>query len=221
MNTYSDDDLLQLSGLQHFAFCRRQWALIHIEKQWQDNWRTADGQYVHRCAHNPELREKRDGILIVRGLSIASYRLGLSGQCDIVEFHPAQNGIPMSGQEGLWIPYPIEYKRGAPKIEDFDELQLCAQAMCLEDMLCCHIQSGALFYNENKRRTSVEFSDNLREKVLHLSKEMHELYAKAHTPKARVSKQCRSCSLNELCLPKILHNRSVHSYIINVLGKSR
>ena len=131
MSGYHEEDFLQLSGLQHFAFCWRQWALIHIEQQWRENLRTVEGDLFHRRAHDEQARERRGDTLILRGLSVASPTLGLSGQCDVVEFHADPGGVPLRGEEGLWIPFPIEYKRGAPKTHRADELQLCAQAMCL------------------------------------------------------------------------------------------
>lgn len=132
---WPEEDWLQLSGLQHFAFCRRQWALIHIESQWAENLRTVDGAFMHRRVHDPQLQESRGDLLIVRGLAVHSARLGVSGQCDVVEFCRCPDGVSLQGQAGLWIPYPVEYKRGRPKEHDADELQLCAQALCLEEML--------------------------------------------------------------------------------------
>lgn len=146
---FEEEDYLQLSGLQHFAFCRRQWALIHIEAQWAENLRTVDGHLMHENVHNQEFRESRGDRLIVRGLAIHSARLGISGQCDMVEFRQDPAGVPLRGREGLWLPYPVEFKRGKPKEDDADELQLCAQAMCLEEMLCC---SGG---NSTARRTTL------------------------------------------------------------------
>lgn len=141
-----------LSGLQHFAYCRRQWALIHIEQQWAKNERTVDGSIFHANAHDADKVEKRGELLITRGLHIQSARLGMSGICDVVEFHKSKDGISLFSYDGLWEPYPIEYKKGAPKEHDADELQLCGQAICLEEMLLCHISFGSLFYGENRKR---------------------------------------------------------------------
>ena len=135
-----------LSELQHFAFCRRQWALIHIDQQWQDNARTADGSIMHRRAHDEKQIERRGDIITMRGLHVRSNALGAVGICDVVEFCRDPSGISLPGYDGLWLPYPVEYKRGAPKSHDADELQLCAQAMCLEEMLLCSIPEGSLFY---------------------------------------------------------------------------
>ena len=132
---YTEEDYLQLSGLQHFAFCRRQWALIHVENQWADNLRTVEGNLMHEKAHDSSLRESRGELYILRGISVHSSELGISGQCDVLEYHRGNTGIPLSGKEGLWQPYPVEYKKGSPKKNDADRLQLCAQAMALKK--CC------------------------------------------------------------------------------------
>ena len=213
MNRYSDLDLLPLSGLQHFAFCRRQWALIHVENQWQENLRTVEGQLLHQRAHNEALRERRGDTLILRGLSVVSHSLGLSGKCDVVEFHLTPEGVPLRGEDGLWLPYPVEYKRGRPKDHQADELQLCAQAMCLEEMLCCTIAEGALFYGEPRRRTIVFFSPELRQNVRDFSAEMHHYYRRGDTPKAKPGKSCHACSLKELCLPQLIRRGNVSAYL--------
>lgn len=211
--TYAEEDFLQLSGLQHFAFCRRQWALIHIEQQWRENLRTVEGALFHRRAHDEQARERRGDVLILRGLSVVSPTLGISGKCDVVEFRADPGGVPIRGEEGLWLPFPIEYKRGAPKAHQADELQLCAQAMCLEEMLCCRIPEGALFYGETRRRTLVPFSKELRETVRGMLEEMHQLYRRGYTPKVRRSKSCSACSLQELCLPALMKERDVDAYL--------
>ena len=212
MSHYSDPDLLPLSGLQHFAFCRRQWALIHIENQWQENLRTAEGHLLHRRAHDEAARERRGNTLILRGLPIVSHTLGLSGQCDVVEFHLTPEGVPLRGEEGRWLPFPVEYKRGRPKEHRADELQLCAQAMCLEEMLCCAVPAGALFYGEPRRRTAVEFSPELRQMVRDFSEEMHQYARRGHTPRAKPAKSCNACSLKDLCLPQLTRRGSVSAY---------
>lgn len=208
-----DDELLQLSGLQHFSFCRRQWALIHVENQWNENLRTVEGNLFHSRAHDEKQRERRDGVLILRGLPIVSHTLGLSGQCDVVEFHASPDGIPLHGEEGLWIPFPVEYKRGAPKENPADQLQLCAQALCLEEMLCCSIPEGALFYGETRRRTKVFFTEELRETVRLIAAEMHQMLRRGHTPKVKPTKSCNACSLKELCLPVLMRKKDVAEYL--------
>lgn len=149
---YKEEDFLQLSGLQHFKFCRRRWALIHIENQWAENYRTIDGSILHQNAHDSQFRESRGDRVITRGVSIHSSLLGVSGQCDVLEYHREDTGIPLAGKEGLWQPYPVEYKRGCRREDTGDALQLCGQAMCLEEMLCCDIPEGALYYGEIRRR---------------------------------------------------------------------
>ena len=210
---YPEDALLQLSGLQHFAFCRRQWALIHIEKLWQENLRTTEGELMHKRVHESGLREKRGNVLTIRGLSVASRTLGISGQCDAVEFHRDPKGVSLQGEEGLWRPYPVEYKHGSSKTLYADSLQLCAQALCLEEMLCCPIEEGALFYGESKRRTKVLLDEELREKVRAMLLEMHRLYERGYTPQVKPSKACNACSLKEQCLPAILKTDSSTQYL--------
>ena len=214
---YQEEDLLPLSGLQHFAFCRRQWALIHVENQWQENLRTTEGHLLHQRAHDGTQRERRGDTLILRGLPIVSYTLGLSGQCDIVEFHLTPEGIPLRGEEGLWLPYPVEYKRGKPKEHQADELQLCAQAMCLEEMLCCEIPQAALFYGEPRRRMAVVLSQELRQTVRDFSGEMHQYAQRGYTPKAKPGKFCSACSLKDLCLPQLTRRGAVSGYLKNAL----
>lgn len=208
-----DSDFLQLSGLQHFAFCRRQWALIHVEQQWAENYRTTDGAVMHEHAHDGAFRESRGTLHISRGMYIRSNTLGLSGQCDVVEFRQSPDGVPMPEWEGKWLPYPVEYKRGSPKVTDTDRLQLCAQAMCLEEMLCCQIPEGALYYGETRHREKVSFSPALRQQVAAMAAEMHELYRRGYTPKVRRTRSCNACSLNELCLPVLMKEPSVAEYL--------
>lgn len=210
---YSENDFLQLSGLQHFKFCRRQWALIHIEQQWAENFRTMDGALMHQNAHNSEFRESRGDLFITRGVSVFSSTLGVSGQCDVLEYHRGTTGIPIRGKEGLWQPYPVEYKRGNPREDTGDTLQLCGQAMCLEEMLCCDIPEGALFYGEIRRRVVVPFTEELRGQVRQLLAQMHDLYHRGYTPKVKPSKSCNACSLKEICLPKLMKSRSVAAYL--------
>lgn len=210
---YNEEDFLQLSGLQHFRFCRRQFALIHIEKQWQENYFTVDGTLLHKNVHDNNKQECRKDFLIIRGLSVFSRRLGVSGQCDVVEFHTDPSGVPLRVREGLWRPYPIEYKRGKPKPHSADELQLCAQAICLEEMLCCQIPQGALFYGQPHRRTVVEFTLELRQEVESCLDEMHQLYRRGYTPRVKPGKHCNSCSIKDLCLPSLLRQKSVEDYL--------
>ena len=217
MTEYNEDQFLQLSGIQHFAFCRRQWALIHIEQQWAENVRTVDGELMHQHAHESGKTESRGNVKITRGMYISSRTLGVSGQCDVIEFHRSDDGVPIPGWVGKWQPFPIEYKRGKPKDDQIDEVQLCAQAMCLEEMLCCPITSGALFYGETHRRVSVDFTEDLRQKVRSMLTEMHELYSRAYTPLVKPKKGCSACSLNELCLPVLMKKQSAKKYLSDSL----
>ena len=217
---YAQEDFLKLSVLQHFAFCRRQWALIHIEHQWAENLRTVEGDLFHTRAHDEKQREKRGDILTLRGLSVFSSALGLSGKCDVVEFHTDPAGVPLRGETGLWRPYPVEYKRGSPKTHQADELQLCAQAMCLEEMLCCSILEGSLYYGEARRRTRVPLDESLRQQVRELSKEMHQLYTRGYTPKVKPTRSCNACSLKDLCLPALLRKKPVADYLAQAMEGS-
>ncbi len=210
---YGEEDYLMLSGIQHFAFCRRQWAMIHIEQQWAENYRTTAGELMHKKAHDADSFEKRGDLLIIRGMRISSRNLGLSGQCDVVEFHQDENGVSLFGYDGKWKPIPVEYKRGTPKENNADELQLCAQAMCLEEMLQVYVQDGYLYYGENRRRSHVDFTDSLREEVRNAAKEMHELFQRGYTPNVKPSKKCKACSLENLCLPKLQKTVKVREYI--------
>lgn len=210
---YDEEDYLMLSGIQHFAFCRRQWAMIHIEQQWAENYRTTAGELMHKKAHDEGSFEKRGNLLVVRGLRISSHELGLSGQCDVVEFHENENGIELFGYDGKWNPVPVEYKHGAPKENNADELQLCAQAVCLEEMFQISISEGFLYYGENRRRSHIEFTPTLRADVKKMAKEMHELFKRGHTPNVKPMKQCKACSLENLCIPKLQKVMNVREYI--------
>lgn len=212
MSGYEEEDYLQLSGIQHFSFCRRQWALIHVEHLWEENVRTVEGALMHERVHEAK-SDRRGDLLNIRGMRVSSRTLGVSGICDLVEFHLSPDGVPLIGHEGYWLPYPVEYKRGKAKVVDADRLQLCCQAMCLEEMLAVDIREAALFYGEPRRREIVNLSPTLRSSVVTNLKEMHELYRRGYTPKVKTGSFCRSCSLQDLCVPKLCKNRSVSSYI--------
>jgi len=198
---YSPDELLPLSGIQHFVFCRRQWALIQIERQWEDNVLTAEGRILHTRADDPFFTETRKGIITSRSVPVASYRLGLVGVCDVVEFTESPEGVRLPGREGLSLPAPVEYKRGQPKRDPCDEAQLCAQAICLEEMLVVKVPVGYLYYGETRHRMEVEMTAELRRLVSEISEEMHSYFQRGYTPRVRTSKACRSCSLADICLP--------------------
>lgn len=200
---YAPDELLLLSGLQHFLFCRRQWALIHVERQWQENALTAEGRIMHKRVDDPFFTETRKGVIIARAVPVASYQLGLSGVCDVVEFNAAAEGVKLPGREGFFLPAPVEYKRGKPKREPSDEAQLCAQAMCLEEMLSTTIPYGFLYYGQTRHRVAVQLTPALRELVQNATKEMHAYFKRGYTPRVKPFKGCRSCSLADVCLPNL------------------
>lgn len=213
-NNKDDSDYLLLSGIQHFQFCKRQWALIHIEEQWEENVRTIEGQHIHRNADQPFFREKRGDKLIVRAMPVKSNDLQIVGVCDVVEFvKDEQNGVNIQGNEGKFVAYPVEYKRGKPKKDDSDLLQLTAQAMCLEEMLLCKIELGYLFYNEIKHRVEVPITETLRKQVKTVVAEMHDYYRRRHTPRVKTGPFCRNCSLQHICLPSMMNKQTVSSYI--------
>lgn len=213
LSLYKEEDFLQLSGIQHFAFCRRQWALAYIELQWQENVRTVEGRLLHENAHNPEKKEKRGDLIVVRALPVHSKELGISGECDVVEFHKSENGIPIFGWDGKYIVIPVEYKRGEPKMNDIDALQIMAQALCLEEMLCCPISYGYIFYGEIRHREKIVFTEELRCKAKSMFAEMHKYYDQRYTPKVKWSKSCNACSLKDICLPALNKNTSVAKYL--------
>lgn len=203
---YTEDELIMLSALQHFMYCERQCALIHIEQIWSENLFTAEGRIMHDKVDTAN-RESRGNIRIEYGVPMRSLRLGLVGKADVVEFHRMADGV--------WLPFPIEYKRGKPKIDDCDKVQLCAQAICLEEMLNVGIEKGALFYGRTRRREEVEFDEKLRLEVEETSKKAHDLIESGITPKAEYSKKCRQCSLLELCMPKV--SRKATDYLMKVI----
>lgn len=223
---YSEDDLLMLSGIQHFAFCERQWALIHIEQQWAENMRTVEGTHIHERVDDPFTSEVRGNVITLRSISLVSYSLGLYGVADVVEFIRSENtaGIGMEGYSGVWQPVPVEYKRGKPKPDERDAVQLCAQAICLEEMYQNDkstpliIDKGYLFYGETRHRHEVIFSHEIRNKVETYTLRMHEIFAAGYTPSAKYKTHCKACSLVEICNPRVFENpRKVNDYLKNVL----
>jgi CRISPR-associated exonuclease Cas4 len=223
--TFTEDDLLPVSALQHLAFCERQWALIHLEQAWAENVLTAEGRLMHDRTHAEEI-ETRGDIRIVRGLRVHSMRLGLAGMMDVVEFARVdakaaddgnRNTIRLPGIDGLWSPTPVEYKRGKPKPDICDEVQLCAQALCLEEMLHMLIPSGAIFYGRPRRRTEVAFDSALRRETEALAVRLHQLHSLAKTPPPVYSRKCPSCSLVDTCRPKVMRAKSTRRYVLSSL----
>ncbi len=215
----NEEEYLMISGIQHYEFCKRQWALIHVEQQWEENIRTVEGQHIHKRADQPFLREKRKNKLVVRGMPIQSKNLKVNGICDVVEFIQDDKGVEIFGEKGKYIPVPVEYKRGKPKNHESDLLQLTAQAICLEEMLVCDVKIGFMFYNEVKQRIEVPITEELKDKVKKVVSEMHEYYTKRYTPKVKAGKHCRNCSLQNICLPTLMNKRSVKSYIEGMINE--
>ncbi len=203
--SYDEDNLVMLSALQHFMFCKRQCALIHIEQIWTENLFTAEGRIMHDKVDTAN-RESRGKIRIDYGVPLRSLRLGLIGKADAVEFHRKE--------DGTWLPFPVEYKRGKPKMDDCDKVQLCAQAICLEEMLNVEIQEGALFYGQTRRREDVAFDNALRMETEDTARKVHDLIESGITPKAEYSAKCKKCSLLELCMPRTCGKaKSVSKYL--------
>lgn len=205
------------------AFCERQWALIHLEQVWQENDRTMEGKHLHERADDPFLNESRGNIRSVRGMPLLSHRLKLRGVADVVEFHtetlhPGTNGegkaCALPDRDGFWRPVPVEYKRGAPKFDDRDAVQLCAQAMALEEMMDVSISEGFIFYGQKRRRHKICFTEALRERTTQLAERMYGLLQQGVTPRASRGKRCSLCSLMDLCLPRLgTRHRSVSHYL--------
>jgi CRISPR-associated exonuclease Cas4 len=200
---FAESDLLPISAVQHLAFCPRQCALIHVEGLWADNRLTAQGRILHEKVHDgPD--DLGQGVRTVRGLALRSLRLGLAGIADVVEFHPveSQDAAAVPGWPGRWRPRPVEYKRGRPKADPCDEVQLCAQAACLEEMLSVCVPEGSLFYGAIRRRIAVALTPELRRLTAELAAQLHEMIRCGRTPPPEPSRKCRSCSLASLCMPK-------------------
>ncbi len=213
---YNEDDMLLLSGIQHIDFCERQWALIHIEKQWLENVLTIEGQFLHEKTDNPDIVEKRKDLVIARAVPLVSYKLGLYGVADVIEFTKAGEldfshiSIQIPRRKGRWIPKIVEYKRGKPKNIDCDKVQVCAQSMCLEEMHNIHINEAEIFYGKIKHREKFILDENLRNHTKNLARKMHKLYETGLTPKAVYKAHCKSCSLINICIPKISGKNAIN-----------
>ena len=212
--TYSEDDLLPLSGLQHLSFCERQCALIHIEQAWSENLFTAEGRVMHERVHEADSKS-RGNIRVEYSMPLRSLRLGLIAKADVVEFHRNRE---TSG--GKWLPFPVEYKRGRPKKDNVDKVQLCAQSLCLEEMLSVDVPSGALFYGKTRHRQDVDFDIDLKLETEDTAKRFHVLIEECKTPKPVYGKKCDSCSMKHLCLPKTIEkDKSIERYLIDTTGE--
>ncbi|MEN6441441.1 MAG: CRISPR-associated protein Cas4 [Syntrophobacter sp.] len=210
---FAEADLLPISALQHLVFCPRQCALIHVERVWEENRFTAEGRVMHERVHSPAT-QGRGPARVEYGLQVRSLRFGLYGVADVVEFHQGVGEVATSEI----VPYPVEYKRGKAKKDDCDLVQLCAQALCIEEMLGVRVPSGALFYGLPRRRLEVVFNDALRERTATAANELHEMVAEGRTPLARYEKKCRSCSLMDRCMPKAIRH-SVKGYVDRMLSE--
>jgi CRISPR-associated exonuclease Cas4 len=223
MLEYDDENLLMLSGIQHIAFCPRQYALAYIEMQWAENPLTLEGHYMHERVDNPMLSDMGKDVVVFRSLSVVSRRLGLYGIADVVEFYKAEDkakGIPLSGKEGYWNPVPVEYKRGKPKPDECDEVQLCAQAICLEEMYQVIIEKGFLFYGETRHRVEVQFDNKLKDIVASYAQNMHRLYQSGTTPLPEYKPRCKSCSLINICMPKAFDgSKSATAYLDDLFNQ--
>lgn len=211
---YTEDDFIPVSAVSHMAFCERRCALLHIEFLYDENRFVVEGAQLHEQVHDAPATESRGDVRIARGLMLRSERYGLSGRADAVEFHrvgsagaPAGPGVSLSGVEGLWVPFPVEYKHGKLREEESYMVQVCAQALCLEEMLSTSISAGAIFYGEPRRRLDVAFGPELRANTEQLIEKAHRLLEAEITPQARYEPKCRSCSLLALCMPKTTGSR--------------
>jgi CRISPR-associated exonuclease Cas4 len=208
---YIEDDLLPISALQHLQFCQRQCALIHIEQIWEENLFTAQGRVVHERVHEEGVERRRD-IRIEHGISLRSLRLGLTGKADIVEFHRQENNV--------WAPFPVEYKRGRNKLDNCDTVQLCAQAMCLEEMTRMYVPQGAIYYGKERRRTEVVFDETLRQETENSAKRLHEFIWLGKTPPPIYESKCDACSLLNLCMPKTMQDsKTVDHYLKRMIDQ--
>ncbi len=223
---FSEDDLIPISALQHLMFCERQWALIHLEGVWTENRFTAAGKVLHEKVHGGECESRKD-LRLARGLALRSFTWGLVGKADLVEFYRLPDtktveGARLPGRKGWWLPFPVEYKVGKPKLERCDEIQLCAQALCLEEMLCVYVPRGALYYGRPHQRREIAIDENLRRETLSLLDRLRILAAGEDRPKGRFDTKCESCSLNDVCLPRLKRvPHSVSRYVASMFEPPR
>lgn len=212
---HTEPDLLPLSALQHICFCERQCALIHVEQIWVENIYTAEGRILHERVDTGR-SESRGNVRIASALPLRSLRLGLVGKADVVEFH--RHGEKKGNID--WRPFPVEYKRGRLKKDDCDKIQLCAQAICLEEMLKVVIPEGAIFYGKIRRRQNVRFDNAIREETAWMAERLHALISRRVTPKPVFDKRCPNCSFISYCLPeKMDGSRSASNYISDIIKR--
>ena len=219
---YAEYDLLPISALQHLSFCERQWGLIYLEQAWAENQLTVQGDLMHNRADEPET-EIRLNLRITRGLRLRSLKLGIVGRADVIEFYRVKkpaNSVVLEGAAGRWTPLIVEYKRGRPKIGREDEVQLCAQAMCLEEMLETSLTRSTFFYGLPRRRYDVVLDEELRANTESMIQRLHQLTNQGKTPVAEYSKKCRACSLVEICLPRVTGKQNnIKQYLQKVISE--
>ncbi|EOC5886003.1 CRISPR-associated protein Cas4 [Vibrio vulnificus] len=196
-----DVRLINISALQHFAFCQRQCALIHLEQVWQENYLTAHGRQLHERVDSGE-PETRKGKRFERGVVVTAPQLGITGKLDLLEYHKLGNQF-----------VPVEYKRGKPKASDIDKVQLCAQALCIEEMLSVEVVNGALWYWQTRKRIEVKFDNPLRVQTKALIAQLQQLFANGKTPPPTKGKHCKACSLIEICQPDLTQNDGSSGYV--------
>jgi len=214
------DSPVPLSALQHLVFCERQCALIYLERLWAENPLTLEGKALHEETDSGSA-ESRGDVRIARSLPLRNHRLGLVGRADVVELHrvsTGEDGFELPDVSGRWRPFPVEFKRGRPKSHDADRVQLCGQALCLEEMLDVDVPAGALFYGKTRRREDVAFDAELRQRTEAAATRAHELLASGRTPPAVLEPKCRRCSLRDLCRPEAA-GRSVRDYLHRALAE--
>lgn len=204
---HKNEEYLPISAIQHFAFCRRQFALIYMEKQWVENYLTSSGRLIHQRVHDKDIFQTKGDIIALRGLALNSKQLKLFGVSDLVEYKKVDKGVNIVGFEGEYLPYPVEYKRGKKKANNCDRLQVCTQGICLEEMHGCVIEEGAIFYGQPRRRETVKLDSLLRNEVFKACSEMHELYLSGLTPAPSYSKKCTGCSMYHICQPKLISKK--------------
>ena len=217
VEVWGEQEYLSLSGIQHYAFCPRQWALIHVEQQWEENLLTFRGQEMHKKVNNPCLVEKRNDTIVARAVPIVSHSLRLYGIADVVEFERSEIGVRLDGRRGLWWPVPVEYKLGRPKAKNSDTLQLCAQAICLEEMYSINLEKGYIYYGKTRTRLEILLDGDLRYQTRETVTLMHETFEAGMTPPADYTKQCEQCSLVRLCMPKLSKRMGVRDYLLRTV----
>lgn len=221
---YRDEEMLMISGIQHFVFCPRQWYLIYIEQCWAENELTAEGEIVHTRVDDPTICTKGQNLIEERHTPIACKRLGIYGFTDVIEWQKVTdkdpNAITHPHYRGLWSPFPVEYKRGKPKRNLADILQLCAEAVALEEMLHCHIPKGYLFYHTTQHRLEVELDAYIREQLEQTVHVMHQHFKSGMPIMETFSAKCKQCSLIDRCAPSMPSYHNASKYIHSIIMQS-